>query len=935
MATGIFFSGSLTHVPGSYVTVDVSALQRVGLGATGVVAVLGEAVGGQPFSDSSKIHSITNPAKVPSTFRSGDLFDAGPFLFDPSKDPDIPGGAQQVRFVKVNPATQSAVTLPGAVGDAAVLTSEDYGLFTRQINIDVADGTNQGKSITIVFETTTEAFDDVGGDNIFTALYTPGAGGATTMTLAVDPAVGVTAAYTRTQAGLDSAYDGQITSIAGRDNEKLATITAGQAVRVVSSDNADTMIATVYGIDNGTGNPASEQITLTGTAPNAGTTVWAEVHGFILASAPAGNVTLEENFGAFSDLYVIAAGNPVVGGGCQVFNQLENAGSVLTLVADGATTDDLIVIGTDTADVAQLEEVTLTGAVGVASSGSWNRVDVLALGYVPAARSLTLSGLLLNAGDTVSVTGQPGDTETVTVYGLDNGGAAQSEQIVLNGATPVAGTATWSKVLGVALSGATGGTVTVTASSESVTVISFDGSAAQVAGVSVVGNIEPEGGTIDVVSSAAADGQDILVIGTTTAGSAQIEKLTLNGTTTVNGAATWGSITGLAVAHVPVASTLTFDGTIAAPVGAYDTVQKVVDLFNANGGWTLTTVTPSPSTFNISDMDNTPAASVLTVAGFLADLKAFIDKINDASALMTAARAPGATGAPSNTASPVFLESGVEGTTLFSHWQAALDGLRSEDVNTVCVLTADAAVHAAVVSHCVYMARGGKNDRDSVVGEATGTTLAQAKAAALALNTRHTSLCVQTVDRFNENGVTETFPPYFTALLAAGMESGVAPGVPITQRFINCLDFGQDSSFNPQDDGDGLIQAGVMLMEKVPNRGIRWLRAVTTHLIDDNLAYVERSTNKAVNFAIREFRRRMEIIAGRPGFAGTVNAAKAAALQVLGELVELGTITSWRALTLELAADVLDVDVEIAPVVPVNFVRTTLHLVPASLSAAA
>jgi len=281
------------------------------------------------------------------------------------------------------------------------------------------------------------------------------------------------------------------------------------------------------------------------------------------------------------------------------------------------------------------------------------------------------------------------------------------------------------------------------------------------------------------------------------------------------------------------------------------------------------------------------------------------------------------------------LEGGIEGVTGFANWQSALDGLRTEDVNTVVVLTDDAAVHAAVVAHCVYMAGAGKNDRDSILGEATGTTLAQAKAAALALNTRHASLCIQTVDRYNSAGVQETFPPYFTACLAAGMESGVFPGTPITQRFVNVLEFAGDTSYTPTDDGDDLIESGVMLLERVPNRGVRWLRAVTTHLIDDNIAYVERSTNKAVNYAIREFRRRLEFIAGKPGFAGTLNAAKSAAIQVLGELVDLGAITSWQNLTLELASDVLDVDVEIAPVVPVNFVRTTLHLVPTLLSAAA
>lgn len=941
MSSSIFFQGALTHIPGSYAEADVSALQRVGFGSTGIVACLGEAVGGSPYNAAvaaDRIHNITNPAKVGKTFRSGDLLEAGAFLFDPSKDPDIPGGAQQVRFVKVNPATQSSVILPNAGGNAVTIESLDYGLFTTQISIEVADGTTQGKAITVVFETTTETFDDVGGDDIFTALYTPGANGATTMTMAVAPLVGVTAAWTKTRTGLAADYDGQIGSIVGEDDEKAANIVAGNVVSVISTSAADTtQSVTVYGINNATGLPASEVLLLTGLVEVVGATTWTSVRGFILSAACAGNVTVRDNGAGDNPLFTILAGQTVNGGGTQVFSQLENAGSQLTLVADGATVQTVIIVGTSEADVAQAEAIALTGAVPVTTALRWNRVDVLALGYVEAARTLTMSGLLLNVGDTVSVVGQAGDTASIIIYGRSAAGAAQTETLVLNGATPVAGTATWSKVLGVALSALSAGTVTVSASTQGVTIFSFNGAASRYAGVGIAANLNMEGGIVSVVSSAAGDTYEhILVIGTTTAGAAQVELLALNGATTVNGTAQWGSITGFAVGHVPGASTLTFSGSIVAAVATYDTVQKVIDLFNANGGWTLTAVVANPATFNISDMDLTSATSVLSATvGYEANLWAFIEAINEGSQLVSAERAAPGTGAPSNTAAPVFLAGGIEGATSFADWQAAIDLLREEEVNTIVVLTDDAAVHAAVVSHCVYMAGAGRNERDAVLGEASSETLANLKTAALALNTRHASLVVQDCDRFNSAGVRETFPPYFTACLAAGMESAVSPGVPTTARFINLLDTANDSSFTVIDDGDDLIQSGLMVIEKVPNRGFRWLRSITTHLIDDNVAYVERSTNKAVNFAIKEFRRRMEVFVGKPGFAGTLNAIKAAALQVLGELIALNVITAWQNLTLELAADVVDVDVEIAPIVPVNFIHSTLHLVPTQLSVAA
>ena len=59
------------------------------------------------------------------------------------------------------------------------------------------------------------------------------------------------------------------------------------------------------------------------------------------------------------------------------------------------------------------------------------------------------------------------------------------------------------------------------------------------------------------------------------------------------------------------------------------------------------------------------------------------------------------------------------------------------------------------------------------------------------------------------------------------------------------------------------------------------------------------------------------------------------AVGVLNDLVDQEVITNWQNLDLALEADVLSVDVEIAPVVPVNFVASTIRLVSASFSASA
>ena len=167
MATTIYFNGRVTSIPGSYSEVDASGLASVGLGASGIVACIGEAEGAEP----AVVHSVSNPGKVSKLFKSGDLLEAGQILFDPSKDPDIPGGAQEVKFVKVNPATQSSLTLSNSDGNSVVFTSKDYGKFTEKISIDVATGTSGGKAVTVTSGADVEVFDDLGAGGVFDLLY--------------------------------------------------------------------------------------------------------------------------------------------------------------------------------------------------------------------------------------------------------------------------------------------------------------------------------------------------------------------------------------------------------------------------------------------------------------------------------------------------------------------------------------------------------------------------------------------------------------------------------------------------------------------------------------------------------------------------------------------------------------------------------------------
>ncbi len=334
MASTIFFNGRLIGRPGSYSIVDARGLEAIGLGASGIVALIGTAQGGKPVSAMTgpdDVIRITRPGQERQYFRSGDLYEGVPIAFAPSADGEIQAGAQEVLCMKTNPSTQSVATLQNAQGDAVDLTSVDYGAHTEQVNISVATGTIQGKLLTIVFEEVPEAVDDLGGDNLFTIQYTDGGTeGWDTMTAEVLAGGGTSCDATR--------------DVGGLDGDLGTTLAAPSAVEVVSTA-ADTNWVTVYGLD-ATGAAQSERIQLAGVVASLGIKVFGagDVLGVKVDGTHTGSVTVQPSGGGLG-IFVVAAGTDTEKGLARGIGMFVS-GTPVTVIADGATTKDLIVVGT-------------------------------------------------------------------------------------------------------------------------------------------------------------------------------------------------------------------------------------------------------------------------------------------------------------------------------------------------------------------------------------------------------------------------------------------------------------------------------------------------------------------------------------------------------------------------------------------------------------
>jgi hypothetical protein len=138
------------------------------------LALIGRASGGEP----NTVLDFGSVAEAKSVLRDGDLLRAVERAFDSS--PQSVGPAY-VSVIRVNPATQAALTLKDALAaDSISLVSTNYGLIDNQTRVKVEAGTNSGLKLTTQFGTAYNAVDDL-FRNAFSIQYA----GTSTGTLAL------------------------------------------------------------------------------------------------------------------------------------------------------------------------------------------------------------------------------------------------------------------------------------------------------------------------------------------------------------------------------------------------------------------------------------------------------------------------------------------------------------------------------------------------------------------------------------------------------------------------------------------------------------------------------------------------------------------------------------------------------------------------------
>lgn len=364
---------------------------------------------------------------------------------------------------------------------------------------------------------------------------------------------------------------------------------------------------------------------------------------------------------------------------------------------------------------------------------------------------------------------------------------------------------------------------------------------------------------------------------------------------------------------------------------SFDTVANLVAAINANAVYSA--VLLGDGAYKVSELDKVvigDAVSIMTAYVVKGILKAVTDWFNNSSSYISAALSSGAVRRiPANDADYVFLTGGSEGgTPVQQDWQDALDQICARvDASLIGVMTANAAVHAAVSSHVSYMSSvDGRNERQACVGAADGDSKSTKLAATQAINNALVGYAGTELKRYDKVGQLLTWGGLYKAAEILGMASGNAITFAPTNKMINAV--GVKELYSNTDKND-YIKGGVMVSAPSPLGGIRVVRSVTTYQ-GTNLIANEWSAMRTALFITKDHRTYVEGLIGEAGDNTILESIRNRALMRLDYYVEQGWLVNdpqygnaFRNFTFNVVGDTVRITYEGTLVVPVNFILVT------------
>jgi len=488
----------------------------------------------------------------------------------------------------------------------------------------------------------------------------------------------------------------------------------------------------------------------------------------------------------------------------------------------------------------------------------------------------------------------------------------------------------------------------------------------------ITGNTNADPSIITIDAASAFSAAEILELESFATAAAVIEVINVTlATASMTGAT--GAASGLSTVVTPVADNLSLNFNTLG----LTTLRQLVDYINGNTNYEADIPNGvNGDTTLLSSFDFGTRATAVDVSldiavdpdnnnTFRRDLQALVDWVNNFSDLATAEKAsvgategselPAFTGGVAGTARdvPVYFVGGTRGTSSNSDFQAGFDALIEQRANHCVPLISEDLVNegngssatiasvAAQLAAYVGEARGvGKNELGGYLGYKGDIDAILAQISAI--NDRDVQVAPQQMQFLNAAGTLVLQPEWGAAAAAAGMRSGANEvGEPLTFKYIKTGQLVNDPSWSPKSitDVNRLIQGGALIAETTAT-GIRWIRDLTTHLQDDNIAFIDGNTRDATRFVAYDLRQFLEDrftgVKASPATAASIReaaAAKFADYLTNGILVEsldpeTGTtiIPGFRRLRVTINGNVATLRAEIFVTVGVVFILNDLYL---------
>lgn len=379
---------------------------------------------------------------------------------------------------------------------------------------------------------------------------------------------------------------------------------------------------------------------------------------------------------------------------------------------------------------------------------------------------------------------------------------------------------------------------------------------------------------------------------------------------------------------------------VSLDLNSYTTIQSIVDALNATGKYTAVAVTKKPKTDLSMQLDAVTTQDIKTAAYTAkSDLQSIVDGINKLSGYVSATRVTDAGAIPAN-ASWTYLTGGSDGTTTNTDWQTAFDLLKTMKIDLILPLTDSDSIHSMADAHCTYMSGpNGKSERRCFVGGALQSwTSEMGRLTAVSnmitdsknLNSDRTMLVGLGSKHYDSNGNVVLYPAYITACMYCGLAGGSSPVEPLTRKFLRCL--GLEVELRVSEIETLLEGNGVAVPIPDPVRGAGYVisRQLTCWNQDDDLYRIEFSVGRGADYVAREVRNRHELLIGKPGTESLditiVNLTNA----VLEAAKREDYIRNFDPKKTQLRVDgtIRYVDYFAEPILPVNWIFSTYHLMP-------